>query len=168
MQPLQPDFYGSYCQNTFLYEHLQRVSGQLPPTPLPGGNLPPGQGWGLGQGQGQFQGCGATRQLPPTKIAPRLGLGFGLGLVLGLGGNFPRWQLSQNPYRGLLLNNRSIFWNEVHRPLLSYVLLTSLPSSYETSTNLYIYTCGQTTTIKFSCQRHFPREEPMTHSSHRL
>ena len=35
-------------------------------------------------------------QLPPRKIAPWLGLGFrlGLGLVLGLGGNFPRGQLS--------------------------------------------------------------------------
>ena len=30
----------------------------------------------------------------PRKIAPRLGLGSGLGLFLGLGGNFPRWQLS--------------------------------------------------------------------------
>ena len=29
-------------------------------------------------------------QLPPRKIAPRLGLGFGLGLVLVLWGNFPR------------------------------------------------------------------------------
>ena len=27
-------------------------------------------------------------QLPPRKIAPRLGLGFELGLVLGLGGQF--------------------------------------------------------------------------------
>ena len=27
-----------------------------------------------------------TRQLPPRKIVPRLGLGLGLGLVLGLGG----------------------------------------------------------------------------------
>ena len=36
-------------------------------------------------------------QLPPSKIAPRLGLGFGLRLelVLGLGGgNFPRGKLS--------------------------------------------------------------------------
>ena len=43
-----------------------------------------------------FRFWGATRQLPPRKIAPRLGLGFGLGLVLGfgvaifLGGNCPR------------------------------------------------------------------------------
>ena len=35
---------------------------------------------------------------PQRKIAPRLGLefGLGLGLVLGLGGNFPRGQLSKN------------------------------------------------------------------------
>ena len=35
-------------------------------------------------------------QLPPRKIAPRLGLGFGLSLVLelGSGDNFPRGQLS--------------------------------------------------------------------------
>ena len=39
-------------------------------------------------------GWGATRQLPPRKIAPRLSIGFGLGLVLGLGGNFPLGQLS--------------------------------------------------------------------------
>ena len=35
---------------------------------------------------------GVFGQLPPRKIAPRLGLGFGLGLglVLELGGSFPR------------------------------------------------------------------------------
>ena len=35
-------------------------------------------------------------QLPPRKIAPRLGLefGLGLGLVLGLGGNCPWGQSS--------------------------------------------------------------------------
>ena len=33
---------------------------------------------------------------PLRKIAPRLGLEFGLGLVLGLGGSFPRGQLSKN------------------------------------------------------------------------
>ena len=33
-------------------------------------------------------------QLPPRKITPQLGLGVGLGLVFGLGGNFPRGQLS--------------------------------------------------------------------------
>ena len=35
-------------------------------------------------------------QLPSKKIARRLGSGFGLGLALelGLGGNFPRGQLS--------------------------------------------------------------------------
>ena len=44
--------------------------------------------------RGQF--LGVFGQLPPRKIAPRLGLGFGLGLALELrlGGNFPRGQLS--------------------------------------------------------------------------
>ena len=28
------------------------------------------------------------------KLAPQLELGFGIGLALGLGANFPRWQLS--------------------------------------------------------------------------
>ena len=64
-----------------------------PPPPPPRGKLTPGYGWGLGQGQGQFQGWGATRKLPPRKVAPRLGLEFGLGLVLRLGGNCPRTML---------------------------------------------------------------------------
>ena len=38
-------------------------------------------------------GLGVTRQLPPSKIAPWLGLGFPSGLVLELGGNFPWGQL---------------------------------------------------------------------------
>ena len=65
-------------------------------TVAPRGKLPPGQGWDLSQGQVQFQGWGATRQFSPREIAPWLVLGFGLELVLGLGGNFPRGQLSQN------------------------------------------------------------------------
>ena len=43
-------------------------------------------GLGFGARSGLVLGLGATRQLPPRKIARRLGLGFGLGLVLGLGG----------------------------------------------------------------------------------
>ena len=37
---------------------------------------------------------GATRQLPPRKTSPQLGLRFGLELVLWLWDNFPRGQLS--------------------------------------------------------------------------
>ena len=35
-----------------------------------------------------------SKQLPPWKIAPRLGLGFGLALELGFGGNCPRTLLT--------------------------------------------------------------------------
>ena len=35
-----------------------------------------------------------VRTIAPEENCPRVGLGFGLGLVLGLGGNFPRGQLS--------------------------------------------------------------------------
>ena len=68
-------------------------------TIAPRGKLFPGQAWGLGQSQGQFQGWRATRQLSPRKIVPELGLGIVLGLVLGLRGNFPRGQLSQNHFK---------------------------------------------------------------------
>ena len=37
---------------------------------------------------------GGNHTIVPEENWPRLGLGFGLGLVLGMGGNFPRGQLS--------------------------------------------------------------------------
>ena len=92
--------FSNLCVFVSLYEPFAGIRtihprGKLPPgqgcsltgiqTITPRGKLPHGQGWSLGQGQGQFQGWGATRQLHPRKIVPRLGLGFGLGLVLGLG-----------------------------------------------------------------------------------
>ena len=39
-----------------------------------------------------------SEQLPPRKIAPRLGLGFGLGLVLRLGGQLSSGTIVLEPY----------------------------------------------------------------------
>ena len=50
--------------------------------------IAPWLGLGFVSRSGLVLGLGATRQLPPRKVAPRLGLGFGLGLVLGLGAIF--------------------------------------------------------------------------------
>ena len=93
-----------FCHEFFLkflickfFGHVgRRLDQKGYPDSCPPRNIVPGQDWGLGQAQGQFQGWGATKQLPPRKIDPQLGLGFGLRLVLGLGGNFPWGQLSQN------------------------------------------------------------------------
>ena len=102
--------FSNLCVFVSLYEPFAGIRtihprGKLPPgqgcsltgiqTINPRGKLPHGQGWSLGQGQGQFQGWGATRQLSSRKIPP-VRVRDGLGLVLGLEGNFPWPQLSQN------------------------------------------------------------------------
>ena len=55
---------------------------------------------------------------PRVKLPPRLGSGFGLGLALelGLGGNFPRGQFSQNhfPQWKLFLLLEAIHFSENH------------------------------------------------------
>ena len=53
------------------------------PPPLPG-KWHPSQGWGLGQVQGWGLGLGATRQVPPRKITPQLGLGVWFKVSFGV------------------------------------------------------------------------------------
>ena len=79
-------FFKYFIEKSILVrEQLDMVSGQLPPR----------LGLGFLSRSGLVLGLGATRQLPPKKIASRLGLEFGLGLVLELWGNFPRGSCSR-------------------------------------------------------------------------
>ena len=67
--------------NLWRIDDWKSVSGQLPSK-----ENPPGLGLGFGPKSGLVLGLGATRQLPPKEIVPRLGLALSLGLILGLGG----------------------------------------------------------------------------------
>ena len=69
---------------------IKLVSGQLPPEE----NCPAVRVGVWFKVRISFGVGGSNQTIAPEENCPRLGLGFGSGLVLGLGGNFPRGQLS--------------------------------------------------------------------------
>ena len=57
---------------------------------------------------------GATRQLPPREIAPRLALGFRLGLVLGLGDNIFSGAIVLEPFLTYFVVSECLYTNCSH------------------------------------------------------